>query len=139
MDATSAPIAAKTAPSGDPLERFVAWDGAPATLCLGLFLAAFLLRFGLAVTHPSIFRPDEVFQSLEPAHGLLSGRYIAAWEFLEGARSWLLPYVVVGPMAVASAAGLGAPGQIAAVWALFSAVGASTVVGPIWCTSARRR
>ncbi len=128
MDAASAPVAVKTAPAGSLLERFIAWDGAPARVCFGLFLLGFLLRFGFAVTHPTIFRPDEVFQSLEPAHGLLSGRYIAAWEFLEGARSWLFPCIVLGPMALARAAGLGAPGQIAAVWALFSAVGASTVV-----------
>ncbi len=121
-------VSQSTEPQDDILERFANWRGAPVALCVALFVVAFALRLGLAIAHPSIFRPDEVFQSLEPAHGLLGGRHIAAWEWLEGARSWVFPYIIVGPMALARVIGLAAPGQIAAAWALCAAVGASTVV-----------
>ena len=110
------------------LDRFLAWRGAPIVVCAAFTVLAYALRLGLAVAHPSIFRPDEVFQALEPAHGLLTGQWIAAWEWLEGARTWLFPGLIVGPMAIARAAGLDAPAQVAAAWAVFAALGSLTVV-----------
>jgi phosphatidylinositol glycan class B len=35
--------------------------------------------------------PDEVYQSFEPAHRLVFGHGLVAWEYIEGARTWALP------------------------------------------------
>ena len=54
---------------------------------LAILLLAFALRLGLAVLVPSIARPDEVFQNLEPAHRLLTGWGVVTWEWQDGIRS----------------------------------------------------
>ena len=41
---------------------------------------------------------DEVWQYIEPAHGLLTGSWIRTWEWREGIRGWLLPELVAGPL-----------------------------------------
>lgn len=78
---------------------------APAALqraALSLVLAAAALpRIWAAIDDQSIWWPDEIYQSLEPAHRLVFGHGIVAWEFAEGARSWLFP----GALALLLAAG----------------------------------
>lgn len=64
-----------------------------------LFGAALLLRLLLA-PRTVAYVPDEVWQYLEPAYGLVTGRWIITWEFREGARSWFLPDVLALPMAL---------------------------------------
>src|SRR4051812_12748598 len=49
------------------------------------------LRIWLAWHDDGIYWPDEIYQSLEPAHRLVFGYGIVAWEFVEGARNWALP------------------------------------------------
>lgn len=39
---------------------------------------------------------DEVYQYLEPAHRLVFGYGIVAWEFREGLRSWIIPGFIAG-------------------------------------------
>jgi phosphatidylinositol glycan class B len=56
----------------------------------GLVVGA-ALRLWVAFTDDGIFWPDEVFQSIEPAHRLVFGYGMVAWEFIEGARNWALP------------------------------------------------
>ena len=72
-----------------PTERLLA--RAVLVLILGVGAA---LRVWLALTDDGIYWPDEVFQSLEPAHRLVFGYGMRAWEFIEGARNWALPGVV---------------------------------------------
>ena len=55
-----------------------------------LSLAA-LPRIWAAVWDQGLFWPDEIFQSLEPAHHFAFGYGFVAWEFQDGARSWLFP------------------------------------------------
>jgi hypothetical protein len=38
-----------------------------------------------------VFAPDEIFQTLEPAHRLAFGEGIVTWEYRSGARSWIVP------------------------------------------------
>jgi GPI mannosyltransferase 3 len=52
------------------------------------------LRIHLALTDDGIYWPDEIYQSIEPAHRLVFGHGLIAWEFLEGARNWALPGLV---------------------------------------------
>ncbi len=67
--------------------RRFAPDPALAIL-LTLAVAARLAVFYLA---PNVHWPDEIYQALEPAHRLVFGSGAIAWEWVVGARSWLLP------------------------------------------------
>lgn len=60
-------------------------------LAVGLVAGLF---FRLAIVFggdEGIVWPDEVYQSFEPAHRLVFGHGLVAWEFIEGARNWALP------------------------------------------------
>ncbi len=95
--------------SVDPSER----PHLSLILLLGaILLAALLLRMGLATGLPSLRRPDEIFQSLEPAFRLHTGTGIITWEWREGIRSPLFPGFLAGLMAVADALGLGPDGYL---------------------------
>ena len=63
---------------------------------------AFALRIGLALGSPSIFYPDEIFQTLEPAHRLAFGYGVISWEWRLGIRSWVLPTFLAGVMRATS-------------------------------------
>jgi phosphatidylinositol glycan class B len=76
-------------------ERIWFW----ALLALAILLRA--LNFSAFAMH----HPDEVLQYLEPAYRLLTGDGIVTWEYRYGMRSWLLPWLLAGPMAVGQAIG----------------------------------
>jgi len=46
---------------------------------------------------------DEIFQYLEPAYHLTGGAWVIPWDQRSGIRSWLLPLVLAGPMALGRA------------------------------------
>jgi GPI mannosyltransferase 3 len=56
-----------------------------------ILIVAALPRIWAAVWDQGIFWPDEVFQTTEPAHHFAFGYGYVAWEFQDGARSWLFP------------------------------------------------
>jgi|SRR6185503_9097283 len=56
-----------------------------------ILVIAALPRIWAAVWDQGIFWPDEIFQSTEPAHHFAFGYGYVAWEFQDGARSWLFP------------------------------------------------
>lgn len=59
-------------------------------LLLALTLSAGLgMRLWFAFNDDGIYWPDEIYQSLEPAHRVGFGTL--PWEFVEGARNWTLP------------------------------------------------
>ncbi|MCA9522222.1 MAG: hypothetical protein KC609_14680 [Myxococcales bacterium] len=63
---------------------------ARALLALAL-LAGLVLRVAIVFTDDGIVWPDEIYQSFEPAHRLVFGHGLVAWEFAQGARNWALP------------------------------------------------
>jgi hypothetical protein len=63
-----------------------------------LLTFALALRIGLAVASPNIFFPDEIFQTLEPAHRLVYGFGVIPWEWRLGIRSWVFPAFLAGIM-----------------------------------------
>jgi len=65
---------------------------------LALLGSAFALRISLAVGSPNVFFPDEIFQTLEPAHRLAYGYGVISWEWRLGVRSWVLPTFLAGVM-----------------------------------------
>jgi GPI mannosyltransferase 3 len=101
-------------------------------LLLAALAAGAALRGWLALTDAGIAWPDEIYQSLEPAHRLVWGRGWVALEFREGLRTWLLPGLVAGVLEVARALGLSRPGLYMPVAKLlFAAVGVATA----WATA----
>jgi len=62
-----------------------------------ILLLAALPRLGLAWLEHGLNQPDEIFQTLEAAHRWVYGYGIQAWEFQDGARSWLLPGLIALP------------------------------------------
>ncbi len=56
-----------------------------------LLAAAFAARLAVIYLAPNIHWPDEIYQAMEPAHRLVFGNGAVAWEWVVGARSWLLP------------------------------------------------
>jgi hypothetical protein len=99
-----------------------------AALVLGAGLVAgAALRGWLALSDAGIYWPDEIYQSLEPAHRLVWGRGLQAWEFIAGARPWTLPGLVAMLFALLRALGVSSPGvYVPAVKLVFAAVGVAT-------------
>lgn len=65
------------------------------TLACLLVLAAGL-RIWIANFQPNLIWADEIYQVVEPAHRLVYGTGLTAWEYVVGMRSWLFPGVIAG-------------------------------------------
>lgn len=76
---------------------------------LAVLLVAAGLRFWAALPLAHL-HADEIGQYLEQAHRLIFGYGVVPWEYREGMRSWLMPLLIAGPMAMGDAA---APGSMA--------------------------
>lgn len=61
---------------------------------VGLLAFAAVLRLWVAHFQPNIIWPDEIFQVVEPAHRLVYGNGLIAWEYVVGMRSWIFPGVI---------------------------------------------
>lgn len=101
-------------------------------LLLAALAAGAALRGWLALTDAGIAWPDEIYQSLEPAHRLVWGRGWIALEFREGLRTWVLPGLVAGMLEVFRGLGLSRPAlYVPAAKLVFAAVGVATA----WATA----
>ena len=97
--------------------------------CLLAFgTAGVLVRAVLAVAWPTIQRPDEIFQNLEPAHRLWTGWGVVTWEWRDGIRSWLFPDFLFGIMRATSLLGLPAAAALPLIWMALSVVATGVVV-----------
>ena len=105
---------------GRPPER---WPWA----LIGVCVLAFALRFGFAIGNPTIERPDELFQNIEPAYRMWSGHGTVTWEWRAGIRSPLFPAFLAILIAAASTLGAGAAGYLALIWAAMSALSTAVV------------
>ena len=74
-----------------------------------LLLVAFVLRATVALSGNSHLHPDELLQYLEPAHRLVFGNGVVCWEYLYGARSWIIPGAIAGVLWLHALVGLDAP------------------------------
>jgi len=63
---------------------------------LAIFTLSLLVRIYASATSIAQVYPDEIYQTLEPAHKLVFGRGITYWEFKYGARSWFFPGILAG-------------------------------------------
>lgn len=103
-----------------------------------IFLIALVLRVGVAIHFPSIDYPDEVFESLEPAHHLAYGFGVVTWEWRMGVRSWVFPAFLAGVMRATDWMGPGSFGYLWAITILLSTLSLTTVwFGFAWNQRAR--
>jgi GPI mannosyltransferase 3 len=100
IEKASAPVSTHTSSSGSPTSMG-AVETTRFVLAL-LFLFAAALRLALSLSDDGIYWPDEVYQSLEPAHRLVFGYGLRPWEFIQGARNWAFPGMVAGLMQIST-------------------------------------
>ena len=93
-----------------------------------ILLLALFLRLYTAFAFPNIHWPDEIFQTLEPAHRLAYGNGIITWEWRDGVRSWVLPGIISGVMRLTGWMGEGSSGYIAGVTLFFCLLSLSPVL-----------
>jgi hypothetical protein len=88
------------------------------------------LRAWLSFRDDGIYWPDEIYQSLEPAHRLVFGQGLLPHEFINGLRSWAFPGVVAALLKLTALAGGDDPTvYLTASRLVFSAVGVATAGG----------
>ena len=83
---------------------------------------------------PSIYWPDEIFQSQEAAHRLAYGTGVIPWEFRLGVRSWVLPALIAGIMKCTAWLSSGSLGYIFGICLFFSLLSLTVVWFSFsWC------
>jgi|GEM_PF-4718279 len=73
------------------------------------------VQLHLGLDDYGIYHPDEIYQTLEPAHEMVYGFGLHAWEWDIGARNTLLPAMLAGVLGVARVFGLEQPPAYLAV------------------------
>lgn len=94
---------------------------------LAIFAGALLLRVGAALRFPSIEWPDEIFNTLEPAHRLAYGYGVVVWEWRDGIRSWVFPAFLAGVMRATAWMGPASRGYLTSVIIALSLLSLSCV------------
>jgi GPI mannosyltransferase 3 len=124
---------APTAGCKQRLIRFLSRRSAEIALAV-LVALAILLRLQPILLEPSAVWPDEIFQTSEPAHRLVFGSGLVAWEFQLGVRSWLLPGIIAGLMELSRIIGNGPDYYLPVIAVGFAALAAAPVVCCfLWC------
>lgn len=108
-----------------------AWPLPPSRVALiATVAAAALFRWVHGGHEDGLYWPDEIYQSLEPAHRLVYGYGLVAWEFVSGARNWALPGIIAGVLVIARAFGAEGPeSYLVVVRGFFIALAAATTWG----------
>jgi GPI mannosyltransferase 3 len=100
-----------------------------------ILLLAAVIRLPLAFW-PNFHHPDEIFQYLEPAWRVLGHDSIVSWEWRYGMRSWLLPTMMAGPVAIGDWLAPGGMGAFV-LPRLVVAVASLSIVASAWAFGAR--
>ena len=110
--------------------RLILWSA----LLIGLGCRVYVM-----LTDDGIYWPDEIHQSLEPAHRLVFGYGLVAWEFAEGARNWAFPGLIAGVMRTSAALGGDSPQvYLLVIRFVFVAMSLGTALGIYWVARAWR-
>jgi len=91
-------------------------------------VVAFALRLGRFLILPSIYFPDEIFQTQEVAHRLAYGYGVITWDQRFGLRSWVLPAIISGVMKATRWLAPGSAGYTLGVAIFFSLLS----LLPVW-------
>ena len=103
-------------------------------LLLLLFSLGLILRLFVALYYPSVYYPDEIFQTQEPAHALVYHYGVVTWEFRAGYRSWLLPGILSLVMRASAWTAQGSQGYLTGVSVFLCLLSLSTVAFAFaWC------
>ena len=93
----------------------------------------FALRVNESLRIFSLAHPDEVFQTLEPAHRVAYGYGVITWEWRDGIRSWLFPVFLAGMMKCTDRMAKGSTGYLVSIRILLSALSMTTIwFGFVW-------
>jgi hypothetical protein len=93
------------------------------TLLIGaVLLVSLLLRSLIPLWLPSLYYPDGLYQTREPAHRIAYGYGVAAWEFRDGARSLVFPAFLAGVMRATDWMGTGSDGYLFGISLVLSAI-----------------
>lgn len=108
--------------------------GLPRALIAVVAIGLALRLATLAV--PAVHHPDEIYQYLEAAHRQAFGYGVVPWEYRVGMRSWLLPILLAGPMALGDAM---APngGLYLLLPRLLMVLASTTIIVSAWTLGAR--
>jgi hypothetical protein len=99
-----------------------------------ILATALLLRMAIFLLFPSIYYPDEVFETQEAAHRLVFGYGVIPWEFRIGIRSWVLPALIAGIMKCTAWLSSGSSGYIFGICLFFSLLSLTVVWFSFsWC------
>jgi hypothetical protein len=79
-------------------------------LVLVFMLIGLFLRVGAGMKFPNVNHTDEILETQEPAHYLAYGYSVVAWEWRQGARSWVFPAFLAGVMRSTDWMGSGSAG-----------------------------
>ncbi len=116
--------------SAHPLLAWLPKEVPARAVLWGSLMLGVLLKTRLVFTDDGINWPDEIYQSFEPAHRLVFGHGLVAWEFLEGARTWAVPGFVAVWLWLCKLLGADSPATyIAVVKLVFVALSALASLG----------
>ena len=96
-------------------------------LLAAIFAVGLLLRIGVALRSPSMEWPDEIFNTLEPAHRLAYGYGVVAWEWRYGIRTWAYPAFLAGVMRATAWMGAGSHGYLTGIIIVLSLLSLSCI------------
>jgi phosphatidylinositol glycan class B len=91
------------------IEKLKDWLSAQGRAVVLALVGTAATRLWLAVSDHSVFWPDEIYQSIEPAHRLAFGYGLLPWEFRDGARSWIFPALLALPLKLVALLHLNVP------------------------------
>lgn len=106
----------------------------PLSYCLlAISVIGLILRIIAALDSSRLAHPDEIFQTLEPAHRLAYGYGVITWEWRDGIRSWVLPLILAALMKCTAWIGQGSNGYIASIHCILAMASMTTVwFGYMW-------
>jgi len=91
-------------------------------MLIGLFI-----RVGAAIRFPNAVHTDEILEMQEPAHHLAYGYGVVAWEWRQGARSWVFPAFLAGVMRATDWMGVGSAGYQTGIVIVLSLISLTTI------------
>jgi phosphatidylinositol glycan class B len=105
-------------------------SGTARLILSSALLAGLGCRLYVVFTDHGIHWPDEIHQSLEPAHRLVFGYGLVAWEFSEGARNWAFPGFIAAVMGAVAGLGGDSPHvYLPVIRVMFVALSLGTALG----------
>ena len=97
-----------------------------------IFIVSLFVRIYASITSIAQIYPDEIFQTIEPAHKLVFGRGITYWEFKYGARSWFFPGILAGTYKILDLIGVKDPLSINIGIKIFLSIFSSLAVSVVY-------